>query len=65
MKDLATALALALVIEGVLCALFTRPMQKMMAETALLPAGVLRVGGLVAACLGVAAIWLIRRQTGG
>jgi uncharacterized protein YjeT (DUF2065 family) len=65
MKDLATALALALVIEGVLTVLFTRPMQKMMAETALLPAGVLRVGGLVAACLGVAAIWLIRRQTGG
>ena len=64
MKDLATALALAIVIEGVLCALLTRPMQKMMAETALLPAGALRAGGLVAACLGVAAIWLIRRQTG-
>ncbi len=64
MKDLATALALAIVIEGVLCAILTRPMQKMMAETALLPAGALRAGGLIAACLGVAAIWLIRRQTG-
>jgi uncharacterized protein YjeT (DUF2065 family) len=64
MKDLATALALAIVIEGVMCALFTRPMQKMMAETALLPAGALRLGGLAAACVGVGAIWLIRRQVG-
>lgn len=61
MKDLATALALALVIEGVACALFTRLMQKMMAETALLPARAVRVGGLVTACLGVGAVWLIRR----
>ncbi|HUE19004.1 MAG TPA: DUF2065 family protein, partial [Stellaceae bacterium] len=60
-KDLATALALALVFEGVLCALFTKPMQKMMAETAILPANVLRIGGLVAAAVGVAIVWFVRR----
>lgn len=61
MIDFATALALAVVIEGVLVALFTRPMQKMMAETALLPAHVVRWAGVIATGLGVAAIWLIRR----
>jgi len=61
MNDFATALALAAVIEGVLLALFTRPMQKMMAETALLPAAVLRWAGVVATSIGVAAIWAIRR----
>ncbi|MDE2166496.1 MAG: DUF2065 domain-containing protein [Alphaproteobacteria bacterium] len=57
----ATALALAVVIEGVLLALFTRPMQKLMAETALLPGHVVRWVGVIATGLGVAAIWLIRR----
>jgi uncharacterized protein YjeT (DUF2065 family) len=61
MTDFATALALAAVIEGVLLALFTRPMQKMMAETALLPATLLRWAGVLATGLGVAAVWLIRR----
>lgn len=61
MTDFATALALAVVIEGVLMALFTRPMQKMMAETALLPAFAVRWASVVATGLGVAAIWLIRR----
>ncbi|HVA35814.1 MAG TPA: DUF2065 family protein [Stellaceae bacterium] len=60
MKDFATALALAAVIEGVLLALFTRPMQKMMAETALLPTLALRWAGVVATGVGVAAIWFIR-----
>lgn len=61
MKDFATALALAAVIEGVLLALFTRPMQKMMAESALLPASALRWAGVIATAIGVAAIWAIRR----
>ena len=61
MNDFGTALALATVIEGVLLALFTRPMQKMMAETALLPAPVVRWAGVLATGLGVAAVWLIRR----
>ncbi|GEM_PF-5745805 len=60
MKDFATALALAAVIEGVLLALFTRPMQKMMAETALLPAWLLRWTGVLATGIGVAAVWAIR-----
>jgi uncharacterized protein YjeT (DUF2065 family) len=61
MTDFATALALAAVIEGVLLALFTRPMQKMMAETALLPASMVRWAGVLATGLGVAAVWFIRR----
>ncbi|MGH6973037.1 MAG: DUF2065 domain-containing protein [Stellaceae bacterium] len=61
MKDFATALALGAVIEGVLLALFTRPMQKMMAESALLPANVLRWAGVIATAIGVVAIWAIRR----
>jgi len=36
-------------------------MQKMMAETAILPANVLRIGGLVAAAVGVAIVWFVRR----
>jgi uncharacterized protein len=60
MKDLASALALAVVIEGVLLAFFTRPMQKMMVETARLPITVLRLVGVAAVGLGVTAVWLIR-----
>jgi uncharacterized protein len=61
MVAFATALALAVVVEGVLLALFTRPMQKLMAETALLPASLVRWAGVIAAGVGVAAIWFIRR----
>jgi uncharacterized protein len=61
LKDFATALALCLVIEGALYALFPDAMRRMVAQVLALPVPVLRVGGLVAVSLGVAAVWLIRR----
>lgn len=61
MKDLATALALVLVIEGVVYSLFPDGMKRLVAQVMVLPASALRMTGLVAACLGVAAVWLIRQ----
>jgi uncharacterized protein len=60
-KDLATALALALVIEGVLYSVAPAVMQRFNAQVSAMPAPALRVAGLAAACLGVAAVWFIRR----
>jgi len=61
MKDLWTALALMLVVEGVLYALFPDGMKKMVAQMLMVPAPVLRAAGLAAACLGVGFVWLMRR----
>ena len=60
MKDLGTALALVLVIEGMLYSLLPAVMQQLNAQVAVLPASILRIAGLAAACLGVAVVWLIR-----
>ncbi|HWK48219.1 MAG TPA: DUF2065 domain-containing protein [Stellaceae bacterium] len=60
MQDLATALALAMVIEGVLYALFPEPMRRALATVLKQPAGALRLGGLGAVCLGFAWVWLLR-----
>jgi uncharacterized protein len=60
-KDLATALALALVIEGVLYSVAPAVMQRVNAQVSAMPAPALRAAGLAAACLGVAAVWFIRR----
>lgn len=60
MKDFATAMALVFVIEGVLYSLFPEGMKRMVAQVVILPASALRFTGLVAACLGVAFVWLIR-----
>ena len=60
MRDLATALALVFVIEGMLYALFPALMRRMVVQLAMLPTGTLRVTGLVAAALGVIAVWLVR-----
>jgi uncharacterized protein YjeT (DUF2065 family) len=62
MRDFGTALALVFVIEGILLALFPETMKRLAAELPTVPAGMLRVGGLLGACLGVAAVWLIRRS---
>ncbi len=61
MKDLWTALALVLVIEGVLYALFPEGMKRMVAQMLMVPAPMLRAAGLAAACLGVGVVWLVRR----
>ncbi len=65
MRDLLTALALALVLEGVAYALFPTAMQRMVAAILATPAGSLRMAGLVLATLGVAGVWLVRSATLG
>lgn len=54
------ALALVLVIEGLLYALFPGPLKRMMARATETPDDALRFAGLLACAAGVAAIWLIR-----
>ncbi len=60
MQDLLTALALVLVIEGVLYAAFPLAMRRALEAALAAPDTTLRVAGLVAAVLGVALVWLIR-----
>jgi uncharacterized protein YjeT (DUF2065 family) len=60
MQEFLTALALTLVIEGVLCALFPVAMRRAMAAMMTQPDAILRAAGLGAACLGVVGVWLIR-----
>ena len=60
MSDLLTALALVLVIEGIAYALAPDGMRRAAAAAAALPAAQLRIGGLAAAVLGVALVWIIR-----
>ena len=59
-SDLITALALVLVIEGALYALFPDAMKRIVLRIADMPAATLRHVGLVAATVGVAFVWLIR-----
>ncbi|HEV2186659.1 MAG TPA: DUF2065 domain-containing protein [Stellaceae bacterium] len=60
MRDLATAIALILVIEGILYALMPEVMQRLAARTMSTPAQALRAAGLIAACLGVVLVWVLR-----
>lgn len=61
MHDFFTALALVLVIEGLLYAAFPEPMRRMVAAVLATPASTLRAAGLVAAGFGVVLIALLRR----
>lgn len=61
MKDLLTALALVLVIEGTIYALFPEAMQRFMRRALELPPHSLRYGGLALAVAGVFFTWLLRR----
>jgi uncharacterized protein YjeT (DUF2065 family) len=61
MRDFLTALALILVIEGIVYALFPEIMKRLAARTTKTPAQSLRIGGLIAAILGVAVVWALRR----
>ncbi len=61
MLDLFTALALVLVIEGALYALFPETMKRAMAFALSQPMETLRTGGAIAAVIGVAAVWLLRK----
>jgi uncharacterized protein YjeT (DUF2065 family) len=60
MRDFLTALALVLVIEGILYALFPEAMKRAAARAVLVPAHVLRMAGLAAAAIGVILVWLFR-----
>ena len=61
MTDLGTGVALAMVIEGVLYALFPEAMKRAAARALMIPPQVLRLAGLAAACVGVGVVWLVRR----
>jgi uncharacterized protein YjeT (DUF2065 family) len=54
-----TALALAVVIEGLLYAAFPEQMKKMLASIASMPASSLRAGALACAAVGLVALWLL------
>ena len=56
-----TALALILVIEGAIYALFPDGMKKMMAAIQEIPASTLRSFGLAAVVTGVIVVWFMRR----
>lgn len=60
MRDFATALALILVIEGILYALIPDGMKRLASRTLATPAQALRAAGLIAACLGVVLVWVLR-----
>ena len=60
MSDFATALALAMAIEGALYALFPNAMKSMMVRVLEQPQSHLRTAGLAAATAGVGIVWLIR-----
>lgn len=60
MDDLLTALALVLVIEGGLYALFPDGMRRMMVQMQEIPESRLRVIGAIGAVVGVVAVWLLR-----
>ncbi|MEF2553082.1 DUF2065 domain-containing protein [Aurantimonas sp. A2-1-M11] len=60
MSDFVAALGLVLVIEGVAYCLFPDGVRHMARTASLLPDKSLRIGGLAAAVLGVAIVWLVR-----
>ena len=60
MDDLLTALALVLVIEGGLYALFPEGMRRMMVQMQEIPESRLRTIGLFGAIAGVICVWLLR-----
>ncbi len=57
MREVVTALALVLVIEGALYALFPAAMKRMMSQVMQIPDSALRYTGLLAALAGVAIVW--------
>ena len=60
MTDFLTALALVLVIEGLFLAIVPHRLKQILAMLETVPPESLRVGGLVAAALGVFCVWLLR-----
>ncbi|HVB15487.1 MAG TPA: DUF2065 domain-containing protein [Stellaceae bacterium] len=61
MRALGTGLALVLVVEGILYALFPEGMKRVTMRAMLVPPQVLRGSALLVAVIGVAIVWLLRR----
>lgn len=61
MELLIAAFALFLLLEGGLYALFPGTMKRMIAEVLQMPDEVIRNFGMVAAAIGLGALWLIYR----
>jgi hypothetical protein len=61
MTDFLAAFGLVFVIEGILLAAFPGGAKRTMASVTELPDGTLRISGIIAAVVGVAIVWLIRR----
>ncbi len=60
MLDFLTALALVLVIEGAFLALFPHRLRQILELLEQVPQESLRAAGLMAAVIGVVAVWLLR-----
>ena len=60
MRDLATGLALVLVVEGLSWAVAPRAMKQVARRLLEIEEGALRLAGLGAVALGVLAVWAIR-----
>lgn len=60
MTDLLTALALVLVIEGLVLALFPLRLRQVLAQMEQISPDILRIAGLAAAIVGVAGVWFLR-----
>lgn len=60
MSDLLAALALAIVIEGLVYAAFPEQMKRMLASLMAMPASVIRTGALVCAGFGLLLLWIVR-----
>ena len=60
MRDLCTGLALVLVIEGILYALFPEGMKRVAARAMVVPSQILRAAGLLVAAIGVVIVWVLR-----
>lgn len=60
MSDLAVALGLVLVIEGLVWALVPRFGRKLLVATEDVPESSLRLAGAVAVAAGVLVVWLVR-----
>ncbi len=60
LTQIVIALALILVIEGTLYALFPDGMKRLMVQVLGLPASNLRAAGLIATAAGVGIVWLLQ-----
>lgn len=60
MTDLLAALALAIVLEGLLYAAFPEQMKKMLASIQSMPASTIRAVALACAGVGLLLLWIVR-----